>query len=143
MPKGRESTLFPEDDRIPPGQLFFKISEVARITDERPHVLRFWETQFPALAPRKLPGGHRQYRRKDIKMVLTIKALLREHGLTIAGARRALRRDRRQSAPAAQQGTAPGGLESAAQMQLFQALPSGVIEEIKAELEEILDLLRG
>ncbi len=69
----------------------FRIGEVGRLTDTKPFVLRYWETEFPMLQPVKSPSGHRLYRREDIETVLKIKRLLYDEGFTIAGARRHLR----------------------------------------------------
>lgn len=69
----------------------YRIGEVGRITDTKPFVLRYWETEFPMLQPVKSSSGHRLYRREDIETVLKIKRLLYDEGYTIAGARRHLR----------------------------------------------------
>jgi len=69
----------------------YRIGEVSRLTDTKPFVLRYWETEFPTLQPVKSPKGHRLYRRKDVDTVLAIKRLLYDEGFTIAGARRHLR----------------------------------------------------
>ena len=69
----------------------FRIGEVCRLTDTKPFVLRYWETEFPMLQPIKSPKGHRLYRREDVDTVLHIKRLLYDEGFTIAGARRHLR----------------------------------------------------
>ena len=73
------------DSRIPE-KLFFKIGEVCELIDVQPHVLRYWETEFPMLAPQKNRAGQRVYRRKDVEMVLRIRDLLYEEKFTIAGA---------------------------------------------------------
>lgn len=74
-----------------PGQkLFYKIGEVSRLAGVEPYILRYWETEFPRLAPRKNRGGQRVYRQKDLDLVLTIKRMLHEEGYTIAGARKKL-----------------------------------------------------
>lgn len=73
-----------------PSKLFYKIGEVCEITDTQPYVLRFWESEFPQLAPRKNRSGQRVYQRKDIETVLQIKKLLYEEEYTIAGARKKL-----------------------------------------------------
>jgi DNA-binding transcriptional MerR regulator len=73
------------------GKSLYRIGEVSRITDTKPFVLRYWETEFPTLQPVKSPKGHRLYRRKDVDTVLLIKRLLYDEGFTIAGARRHLR----------------------------------------------------
>ena len=77
-------------DRKIPNKLFFKIGEVCEITDTQPYVLRYWESEFPALAPAKNSSGQRIYRRRDIETVLRIKQLLYEEGFTIAGAKKRL-----------------------------------------------------
>ena len=73
-----------------PNKLFYKIGEVCEITDTQPYVLRFWESEFPQLAPRKNRSGQRVYQRKDIDMVIRIKKLLYDEEYTIAGARKKL-----------------------------------------------------
>ena len=70
---------------------FYRIGEVSRLTDLKPFVLRYWETEFPMLEPVKSLSGHRLYRQQDVGMVLKIKRLLYDEGFTIAGARRHLR----------------------------------------------------
>jgi len=75
-----------------PNKLFFKIGEVCEIVGLEPYVLRFWETEFPILAPQKSKAGHRVYRRRDVEMVLKIKSLLYDRGFTIPGARKHLTR---------------------------------------------------
>jgi DNA-binding transcriptional MerR regulator len=77
-------------DKKIPNKLFFKIGEVCEITDTQPYVLRYWESEFPALAPAKNSSGQRIYRRRDIETVLRIKQLLYEEGFTIAGAKKRL-----------------------------------------------------
>ena len=69
----------------------YRIGEVSRLTEIKPFVLRYWETEFPMLQPVKSPRGHRLYRRQDVEMVRRIKRLLYDEGFTIAGARRHLR----------------------------------------------------
>lgn len=70
---------------------FYRIGEVSRLTNLKPFVLRYWETEFPTLEPVKSPSGHRLYRQEDVQMVLRIRRLLYDEGFTIAGARRHLR----------------------------------------------------
>src|SRR5512144_894881 len=91
-------------ERQIPNKLFFKIGEVCEITDTQPYVLRYWESEFPALAPAKNSSGQRIYRRKDIETVLRIKQLLYEEGFTIAGAKKRL------EAEASGRGTTPTSL---------------------------------
>jgi DNA-binding transcriptional MerR regulator len=85
-----------------PDKLFFKIGEVAQIVGVRPHVLRYWESEFAAIRPLKTRGAHRVYRRRDVELAVLVRRLLHEEGLTIAGAKRRLResgRDRVASPP--------------------------------------------
>lgn len=72
---------------------FYRIGEVSRLTDTKPFVLRYWETEFPTLQPVKSAKGQRLYRRQDVETVLRIKRLLYDQGFTIAGARRFLREE--------------------------------------------------
>jgi DNA-binding transcriptional MerR regulator len=73
-----------------PDKIFFKIREVAAITEIEPYVLRYWESEFPLLSPQKNKGGQRIYKRRDIDIILQIKKLLYEEGYTIAGAKKIL-----------------------------------------------------
>ena len=73
-----------------PDKLYFRIGEVARLAGIKPYVLRFWETEFGGLGPKKSGTGHRLYRRKDVELVLEIKRLLYEKRFTIEGARKYL-----------------------------------------------------
>jgi DNA-binding transcriptional MerR regulator len=69
---------------------FFKIGEVARLLGVKPHVLRYWETEFPSLRPKKNPSGQRIYARADIDALVEIKNLLYNERYTISGAKRML-----------------------------------------------------
>ena len=73
-----------------PQKLFFKIGEVCEIAGVQAHVLRYWETEFPMLAPQKNRAGQRTYRRRDVEMALRIKELLYDEQYTIAGAKKKL-----------------------------------------------------
>src|ERR1700761_8894023 len=73
-----------------PNKLYFKIGEVSSLLTVEPYVLRFWETEFPKLAPKKTDKGQRMYRRKDVELLLQIKHLLYEKKFTIEGARQFL-----------------------------------------------------
>jgi len=75
--------------KIPP-KLYYSITEVAQLTDVKPHVLRYWETEFKVLRPKKNRAGNRIYRSNDIELIEQIKKLLHEEGYTIAGARKKL-----------------------------------------------------
>lgn len=78
-----------------PEKLFFKIGEVCELIKVQPHVLRYWETEFPMLQPQKNRAGQRVYRRKDVEMVLRIRDLLYEEKFTIAGAKKKLQDEQR------------------------------------------------
>jgi DNA-binding transcriptional MerR regulator len=85
-----------DDPRIPPGKLFFKIGEVAKITGVKPYVLRYWETEFPWLRPSKTSTRQRLYRRQDVALLFQIKRLRYEEHETIAGAKQHIKRYRGQ-----------------------------------------------
>jgi DNA-binding transcriptional MerR regulator len=74
-----------------PDKLFFKIGEVADIVGVKPHVLRYWETEFGALKPMKTRGAHRVYRRRDVELAMLVRRLLHDEGYTIPGARKRLK----------------------------------------------------
>jgi DNA-binding transcriptional MerR regulator len=74
-----------------PDKLHFKIGEVSAITGVKPHVLRYWESEFSALRPQKTPSKQRLYRRRDVELLLLIKQLLYQEGFTIAGANKRIR----------------------------------------------------
>lgn len=74
-----------------PDKLFFRIGEVAEIVGVKPHVLRYWESEFGSLRPMKTRGSHRQYRRRDVELAMRIKQLLHDEGYTIAGAKKRMR----------------------------------------------------
>jgi DNA-binding transcriptional MerR regulator len=78
-------------DIVIPDRLYFRIGEVAKLCHLPAYVLRFWETEFPNLAPKKSSKGQRLYRKGDVENVLRIKKLLYEEGFTIAGARQHLK----------------------------------------------------
>ncbi len=74
----------------PEGKVYYSITEIAEQTTVKPHVLRYWESEFPCLSPKKNRAGNRVYQAKDIKMIYLIKQLLYEEGFTIAGAKKRL-----------------------------------------------------
>lgn len=116
-----------------PDKLYFRIGEVSRVSGVKPHVLRYWEAEFPKISPKKSGSGHRLYRRKDVELILEIKRLLYEERFTIEGARKILgHRIKRPVAKAAP----PTG-----QGELFGP-PSDAINEVRRELKEILKLLK-
>ena len=73
-----------------PDKLYFKIGEVSELLGVEAYVLRYWETEFPVLSPKKSGTGHRLYRRKDVELLLRIKHLLYDKRFTIEGARQSL-----------------------------------------------------
>ncbi len=79
-----------------PDKLFFRIGEVADLTGVPPYVLRYWESEFKLLRPRKNHAGQRVYRKHDVQMVLRIKSLLYEDRLTLEGAKKRLQQEGRQ-----------------------------------------------
>ena len=76
---------------ISPERLYYRIGEVSRITGLRPHVLRYWESEFKVIKPYKAGSLQRLYRKKDLDLILKIKGLLYEEGFTIAGAKKRIR----------------------------------------------------
>lgn len=91
--------MSPEPVTIPDKEEF-KINEVCEIAGVKPFVLRYWEQEFPELAPAKQPGGQRVYRREDVELVLRIKQLLYEEQFTVAGAKKRLAEERQAAAAA-------------------------------------------
>ena len=89
-------STFPTPTQIPP-KLYFSISEVSDMTGVKAHVLRYWESEFPDLRPKKNRAGNRSYREKDIRMVMTIRDLLYKQGFTIQGARMQIRTRREEN----------------------------------------------
>jgi DNA-binding transcriptional MerR regulator len=81
-----------------PEKLFFKIGEVCELAGVQAHVLRYWESEFPTLAPQKNRAGQRVYRKRDVEMALRIKELLYDDQYTIAGAKKRLANDARSGA---------------------------------------------
>lgn len=130
LPGASSSTQTPEI----PDKLYFRIGEVSQIAGLEPYVLRYWETEFPALAPKKSGTGHRLYRRKDVEFVLELKRLLYEKRFTIEGARLYLEQNRKKS-------SSKTAASPPSQGALF-GVPPEALAKIRAELEEILQILR-
>jgi len=80
-----------------PEKIYFKIGEVCDLVGVQPHVLRYWETEFPMLSPQKNRSGQRSYRRRDVEMALRIKELLYDEMFTIAGAKKKLQTEIREN----------------------------------------------
>jgi DNA-binding transcriptional MerR regulator len=110
-----------------PDKLYFRIGEVSKLLGVEPYVLRFWETEFPGLAPKKSDTGHRLFRRKDVELLLHIKHLLYEKRYTIEGARQSLQAAKAHHPP-----------EPPAQQSLFLDEP---MAQIRKELREVLSIL--
>ncbi len=105
-----------------PDKLYFKIGEVSKIADLPTHVLRFWETEFGRIKPKRSPSGQRLYRRQDVELILKIKNLLYEKKYTIRGASKHLSRK-----------DAPEATEA--------EVPADLLKNIRRELESIRDLV--
>ena len=119
----------PDSPEIP-DKLYFKIGEVSDLLGVEPYVLRYWESEFTVLSPKKSGTGHRLYRRKDVELLLRIKHLLYEKKFTIEGARQFLLADSR----------APKQRKlKQSQQELFAVDP---LPEIRRELTDILRMLK-
>jgi DNA-binding transcriptional MerR regulator len=128
-------------DEIPPipDKLFFRIGEVSQLVGVEPYVLRYWESEFPGLSPKKSNTGQRMFRRKDVEMLLNIKQLLYDKKFTIEGARKALKTEKADFAAMSHN---PKAIESNAlglQEELFPV--SNPLPGIRNELADILKLL--
>lgn len=123
-------------DRKIPSKLFFKIGEVCELTDTQPYVLRYWESEFPALAPAKNNSGQRIYRRRDIETILRIKTLLYEEGFTIAGAKKKLEQEMKEQVKTGTSTPPPEAVAAAGNGGLKDEILS-----IRAELKGILELI--
>jgi DNA-binding transcriptional MerR regulator len=115
-----------------PDKLYFKIGEVSELLGVEPYVLRYWETEFTVLSPKKSGTGHRLYRRKDVELLLRIKHLLRDKRFTIEGARQTLHAEAKAPKPRVVKARE-------AQQELFSSDP---LPEIRRELADILQLLK-
>jgi DNA-binding transcriptional MerR regulator len=124
--------LQPETPEIP-DKLYFRIGEVSSLLGVETYVLRYWETEFPSLAPKKSGTGHRLYRRKDVELLLRIKHLLYEKRFTIEGARQSLQSESPKS-------RAPRTRVPREQTDLFPQ--DDPLPEIRRQLAEILAILK-
>ncbi|HEX5228772.1 MAG TPA: MerR family transcriptional regulator [Bryobacteraceae bacterium] len=139
MPEPAAGEIRPEI----PDKLYFRIGEVSRLAGIKPYVLRFWETEFSSLGPKKSGKGHRLYRRKDVELVLEIKRLLYEKRYTIEGARKYLDEHPREAAlKAAADGstTKLSRPQPTQQPTLYDNSGPG-LDAIRKELADILQLL--
>ena len=111
-----------------PVQQFFSIGEVCQLTDLKPHVLRYWESQFKFLNPAKNRSGNRVYQRKEIELILLVKHLLYTEKYTIDGARAKVEEHRK-----------AGDLKAIARA----ALNLETVESLERELRDLLRLMQG
>jgi len=140
-----------------PEKLFFKIGEVCELAGVQAHVLRYWESEFPMLAPQKNRAGQRVYRKRDVEMALRIKELLYEDQYTIAGAKKRLTNELRGGGKLKANGEEDAQVvneSSAADIESFTRANSFVrsvapataeerqgLKQLAAELRELLSLL--
>ena len=139
-----------------PEKLFFKIGEVCELAGVQAHVLRYWESEFPTLAPQKNRAGQRVYRKRDVEMALRIKELLYEDQYTIAGAKKRLTNDLRGGGKLKVVGEESGeNSSSVSEADGFTSPPNFVrsavvaktaeerqgLKQLAAELRELLSLL--
>ncbi len=111
-----------------PVQQFFSIGEVCALTDLKPHVLRYWESQFRFLNPAKNRSGNRVYKSREVELIMLVKHLLYTEKFTIEGARQRLDVYRRS-----------GELKGAARA----AMRWETVEEVRASLDDVLAILDG
>ena len=111
-----------------PDKLYFRIGEVEAITEVPAYVLRYWESEFKLLRPKKNPAGQRLYRKKDLELVLRIKTLLYEERLTLEGAKKRLR---------GESGT------SQMELGLKGAALEGAVRRVRDRLRALRDRLAG
>jgi DNA-binding transcriptional MerR regulator len=110
-----------------PGKRYFTIGEVSELCMVKPHVLRYWEQEFPQLKPVKRRGNRRYYQRHDVEMIRSIRSLLYEQGFTIGGARQQLAND--------------GGVKSDSAPADKSRIEA--IRALRGELEEVLAILKA
>ncbi|HEU4559591.1 MAG TPA: MerR family transcriptional regulator [Longimicrobium sp.] len=109
-----------------PQREFYSIGEVCELFAVKPHVLRYWETQFPALSPPKNRAGNRVYRQKDLELIALIQHLVRDERYTLEGARARIEELRKEGAAAELAG---------------RALEQSFVRALRGELEELLEIL--
>jgi DNA-binding transcriptional MerR regulator len=140
-----------------PEKLFFKIGEVCELAGVQAHVLRYWESEFPMLAPQKNRAGQRVYRKRDVEMALRIKELLYEDQYTIAGAKKRLTNELRGGAKlkvvgeddgqvisetvSESDGFAPASASYTSSVVPLAAEERQGLKQLAAELRELLSLL--
>lgn len=131
-----------------PSKLFYSISEVSEFTGVEPHVLRYWETKFTKLSPKRVGGNQRKYTRKDLELLFTIIHLLYTEGFTLDGAEKKLKERIHQKLAASPSPTpvapSPGPEVLGARVGDQRAQPEVFkeLKNIKSELSSILELLK-
>ena len=111
-----------------PTQEFFSIGEVCALTDLKPHVLRYWESQFRFLNPAKNRSGNRVYKSREVELIMLVKHLLYTEKYTIEGARQRIEQYRKS-----------GDLKAEAS----RAASRTTVSELSEQLDQILHLLDG
>ncbi len=124
---------------IPVRKVYYSISEVCRLTGLEPHVLRYWESEFSQLRPKKNRAGNRAYREKDIELICYIKHLLYEEKFTIPGAKKKLLEGK--SAENTEQPKAE--VQQSESENDAAPEPVNTISQVKSELNDILAMLRS
>ena len=122
-----------------PKRALFKAAEVCDLAKVQPYVLRYWETEFPLLAPTKSGGGQRMYTRREIDVILRIKQLLYSEGFTIAGAKKRLEIELSQPAIAEAAATTAPALPAAGAPMNGEV--TRALSDVKKELSSILKML--
>ena len=120
-----------------PRKRYFAIGEVSELCEVKPHVLRYWEQEFPQLKPVKRRGNRRYYQQDDVQMVRRIRSLLYEQGFTIGGARQRLRETQK---VVAIPGTAPTASAAKVDMPKGSTRRSAEIKRLRSDLESLLNL---
>ena len=128
-PKRKAAKNSDANDIVIPDKLYFRIGEVAKLCKLPTYVLRFWETEFPTLAPKKSSTGQRLYRQRDVENVVRIKKLLYDEGFTIPGARQQLKQEQR---PAKAQSALPF---------VVPTHPRNGLKQLRASVQELLNLV--
>lgn len=120
-----------------PDKLYFKIGEVGRLAQVPTHVLRYWETEFKGIKPKRANSKQRLYRRDDVELILKIKVLLHEQGYTISGARKLLESGETGIEPSI---PVPTGPVAAKTIKSTVGMPQA-LSTIKSELKQLQQLI--
>ena len=120
-----------------PDKLYFKIGEVAKLADVPPHVLRYWESEFTAIKPKRANSGQRLYKRADVELVLQLKIMLHEQGFTIAGAKNLLKSGKKVSITAEQTGRVKIPLSPALEVVQRTSSANVILRQVKNELQAL------